>query len=209
MLTALEYIGIFVFALSGGSLAVRRHFDVVGILVLATVTALGGGIIRDVILGSRPPAAFRDSWILAIPVGASIVVAVAHTTLEKMQRPVLLFDAAGLGLFCVTGTVKALERGLSVVPAALLGTITAVGGGVLRDVLAREVPAVFRTDSTLHATPAAFGALAIAGAWHLDLYTTPVAVGVVLVVFVVRVLAMRFGWSAPVARRGRSDVTGS
>jgi uncharacterized membrane protein YeiH len=146
-----------VFALSGASLAARKGFDVVGLLVLAMATGLGGGILRDVLLGDLPPVAMRHQLYLAAPIIAALVVLGGHHAVEKMWRPVLVFDAAGLGLFSVVGTAKALDHSLGILPSVLLGVTTAVGGGMLRDVLAREVPSVFRADSALYAIPAALG----------------------------------------------------
>ena len=150
---ALDLSGIFVFAPSGGSLAVRKGFDAVGIVVLGAVTGLGGGVLRDILLGDLPPAALRDQRYLIVPLIATVVVLVAHSVVARMRRPVLVFDAAGLGLFSVAGAAKALEAGIGVVASTLLGTTTAVGGGVLRDVLARDVPTIFRRDTALYTIP--------------------------------------------------------
>lgn len=196
----LDLAGVFVFALSGASLAVRRAFDVVGIAVLALATALGGGVTRDLLLGDVPPAALRDQAYLVAALAAAAVVLVAHHAVERAERPVLVFDAGGLALFCVVGTAKALDRGLGVLAAVLLGVLTAVGGGILRDVLAREVPTVFRADSALYAVPAAAGAVAVAVVWSLDGFGAVAATAIVAVVLLLRLLAMRFGWRAPRAR---------
>lgn len=200
---ALDLSGIFVFAVSGATLAVRRGFDAVGIVVLAIATSLGGGMIRDALIGELPPAALREQSYLLLSLLAGVVVLVAHGLVERIQRPVLVFDAAGLGLFCVVGAAKALDAGLRPASAVLLGTITAVGGGVIRDVLAREVPAVFRPDTALTAIPAAAGAGATVAAWEADVYGPTAAVAIALAVLVVRLLALHFGWRAPVARGRR------
>ena len=196
----LDLAGVFVFALSGGSLAARKGFDVVGILVLAAATGLGGGIVRDTILGDVPPVALRDQLYLAAPVVAAGVVFVGHGLVERLARPVLVFDAAGLGLFSVVGSAKALDHGLGAVSSVLLGVVTAVGGGVLRDVLARDVPLVFKADSALYAIPATLGAAATAALWAKDALAAPSAVGVAVSVLVLRLVAMYRGWSAPTAR---------
>jgi uncharacterized membrane protein YeiH len=133
-------------------------------------------------------------------VTAALVVLVAHSFVERVHRPVLVFDAAGLGLFCVVGAAKAMDAGLRPASAVLLGTITAVGGGVIRDVLANDVPAIFQRDTALTAIPAAAGAAATVIAWEADVYGAVAAVGIAVVVFIVRLLAMRFGWQAPTAR---------
>src|SRR3546814_9207684 len=133
----LDLAGVLVFALSGASLAVRKGFDLVGILVLATATGLGGGILRDTLLGDVPPVALDDQRYLAVPLAATALVLVGHRAGERAARPVLVFGAAGLGLFAVVGSAKALDPGLGVLSSVLPGVTTAVGGGVLRAVLAR------------------------------------------------------------------------
>lgn len=202
----LDLGGTFVFALSGASLGARKGFDAVGILVLGLVTALGGGLVRDVLIADGPPSALRDQAYLAAPVMASAIVLVGHRVVERLHRPVQVFDAAGLGLFCVAGTTKALDAGLGATASVLLGTMTAVGGGVLRDVLAREVPMIFRADSQLYAIPAALGAAATVAAHEIDVEPAVAAVAIALAVFAVRLLAIRRGWRAPTARAGDAPV---
>ena len=199
---ALDLGGTFVFALSGASLAARKRFDVVGLAVLATATALGGGIIRDIVLGEHPPAALRDQLYLAMPLLAAAIVLVAHGIVERIGRPVLIFDAAGLGLFCVVGTAKALAAGLGTMPSVFLGTMTAVGGGVIRDVLARDVPSVFRSESALYAIPATLGAIATVITWSTDSFGAVAAGLIVVGVVALRLASMHFGWRAPTARTG-------
>ena len=205
LVRALDIGGVFVFAVSGASLAARKRFDVVGLVVLAMATGLGGGIIRDVLLGATPPAAMRDQLYLAAAAGAAVLVLVAHRTVERVGRAVLVFDAAGLGLFAVTGASLAADAGLEPAAAVVLGTTTAVGGGIVRDVLAREIPAVFRPDTALYAIPAASGAALTVAAVEADVYGTAAAVVIVLVVFLFRILAMRHEWRAPTARSGGGD----
>jgi uncharacterized membrane protein YeiH len=197
----LDLAGVLVFALSGASLAVRKGFDLVGILVLATATGLGGGILRDTLLGDVPPVALDDQRYLAVPLAATALVLVGHRAVERAARPVLVFDAAGLGLFAVVGSAKALDHGLGVLSSVLLGVTTAVGGGVLRDVLAREVPTVFKADSALYAIPATLGAAATAAVWSWDVLAAPEAVAIAGAVLALRLLAMRHGWRAPTARQ--------
>lgn len=198
---ALDLVGTFVFGVSGALLAVRKQFDVVGMLVLAELTALGGGIIRDLILGQRPPASFTDVWYLVAPVLAVAVTFFAHRQIERISLAVLVFDAAGLGLFCVSGTAKALAFGLGPVPAVVLGLLTAVGGGILRDVLANEVPVVMRADSVLYAVPAALGATIVAVTHGLHVYG-PVAAGIAAALtFGLRIAALRYNWRMPQAWR--------
>ena len=160
----LDLAGVFAFAVSGALLAVRKHYDVVGLTVLALVTALGGGTLRDVLLGDIPPQSLASTTYLVVPLVAAALVFVGHDVIERRLRTsVLVFDAAGLGLFCVTGALKALAFGAPAVAAVLLGAITATGGGVIRDTLAGEDPVIFRSDSVLYSVPAAFGLVRLAG----------------------------------------------
>src|SRR5690606_4914255 len=131
VLHALDLIGIFAFAISGALLAVRKNFDVFGLAVLAEVTGLGGGLFRDLVIGAVPPAAFTDLGYFVTPLIATVLVFFFHPHVERLQRGVNVFDAAGLGLFCVVGTVKAHDYGLNLAASAALGLMTAVGGGVL------------------------------------------------------------------------------
>ena len=199
----LDLIGVFAFAVSGALMAIRRDYDVVGIAILAVVTALGGGIVRDLVLGDTPPPAFARWQYLVVALAAAAVTSVAHPWLERLRRPLLVFDAAGLGLFCVAGTEKALDYGLAPLAAALLGVTTAVGGGVLRDVLARETPALFRADSELYAVPALAGALGVSIASIFEVHSPALGAGIAAAIFVVRVLALHRHWRGPRARRRR------
>nr|WP_203730583.1 trimeric intracellular cation channel family protein [Streptomyces sp. SID12501] len=202
----MDLAGIFVFAISGALLAVRKNFDVFGIAVLAEVTALGGGLLRDLVIGAVPPAAFTDLGYFLTPLLAALLVFFLHPEVERIQAGVNVFDAAGLGLFCVTGTVKAYDYGLGLTASAALGLATAVGGGVLRDVLANEVPSLLRWDRDLYAVPAIVGsALAVLCIRYdvLNPYTSGFAV---VTAFVPRLLAMRFHWRAPRAWHRRSTA---
>ncbi|MGY2002653.1 trimeric intracellular cation channel family protein [Blastococcus sp. SYSU DS1024] len=141
-----------------------------------------------------------------VALAAAAVTSVAHPWLGRLSRPLLVFDAAGLGLFCVAGTEKALDHGLEPVAAALLGVTTAVGGGVLRDVLARETPALFRADSELYAVPAVVGALVVGVASTFDADGPALGAGIAAAIFAVRVLALQRHWRGPRARGRRSPV---
>jgi uncharacterized membrane protein YeiH len=155
LILALNLAGTFVFGLSGGLAAVRARLDLFGIVTLSAVVGLAGGITRDLLIGT-PPATFRDWRYLAAAGAAGLVCFFAGPVLERIQRSVLVFDAIGLGLFCVTGATKALDFGVGPAQAILLGAITGIGGGILRDVLLREIPTVLRHD--LYAIPALLGA---------------------------------------------------
>ncbi|MFD7507476.1 trimeric intracellular cation channel family protein [Streptomyces sp. NPDC059850] len=204
---AFEVIGIFVFAISGALLAVRKNFDVFGMAVLAEATALGGGVFRDLVIGAVPPAAFTDLAYFFTPLVATVIVFFLHPQVERITRAVGVFDAAGLGLFCVEGTVKAHQHGLGLTSSVTLGMATAVGGGVLRDVLAHEVPSLLRWDRDLYAVPAIVGASIAALLLHLDALTGATSALAAVVAFAARLAAMRYGWRAPRAWNRRSTAT--
>ena len=205
----LDTVGIFVFALSGGLLAVRKNLDIFGIAVLAEVTALGGGVFRDLIIGAVPPAAFQNMGYFFTPLVASLVVFFLHPEVQRINRTIQVLDAAGLGLFCVTGTAKAHDFGLGSVADIALGMATAVGGGVARDLLAHELPSLLRWDRALYAVPALVGSTVVAvliALGRLDGVTGTLAA---LVAFVLRLLALRYDWRAPRAwHRGSASVAG-
>src|SRR3954467_14857222 len=206
LILTLNLIGTFVFGLSGGLAAVRARLDLFGVVVLAAVVGLAGGITRDLLIGT-PPATFRDWRYLAAAGAAGLVCFFGRPGLERFQRSVLVFDAVGLGLFCVTGATKALDFGVGAVPAVLLGAITGIGGGILRDVLLREGPTVLRHD--LYAIPALLGAGVLVAAQQSGT-DNPVfpALGVAVCVGV-RLAGLKYGVNVPVApseRRGDAPL---
>ncbi|MGV9882319.1 trimeric intracellular cation channel family protein [Streptomyces sp. NPDC003006] len=203
---ALDIVGIFVFAISGALLAVRKNFDVFGIAVLAEVTALGGGLFRDLVIGAVPPAAFTDLGYFITPLFAAALVFFLHPEVERTQLAVNVFDAAGLGLFCVAGTTKAYDYGLGLTASATLGLATAVGGGVLRDIVANEVPSLVRWDRDLYAVPAIVGATMVALCIRFDELTAFTSGLAVVTTFVLRLLALRYHWRAPRAWHRRSTA---
>lgn len=192
---ALDLLGIFVFALSGALLGVRIQFDVVGVLVIGAVTGLGGGILRDLLIGDVPPASFTDWRYLAVTVVAGLVAFRFHPRLARIERYVNWFDALGLGLFCVLGAQKALFFGMTPIPAALMGVLTGIGGGVLRDVLANRMPIVLRQD--VYALPALAGSLAVVIVWELGAFQEWVLIPAAALCIVLRFLAIHYGWRAP------------
>ena len=161
-----------------------------GVVVLAAVVGLAGGITRDGLIGT-PPATFRDWRYLAAAAAAGLVCFFWGRMLERAERSVMLFDALGLGLFAVTGATKALQFGLGPVPAILLGAITGVGGGVLRDVLLRQVPTVLREG--LYAVPALLGAALPVVAQQAGSTNSGFPVLGAAVCVVVRLLGLRYG----------------
>ena len=193
-LVVLDLIGIFVFAVTGALVAVRKNLDVFAALVLGGVTGLGGGFIRDVLIGAIPPAALADWRYLLVPVAAGMLTFAFHPAIGRMERVVTLFDSFGLALFCVTGALKAVEFGLGPLPAALLGMVTGIGGGILRDVLAGRVPIIF--EGVLYATPALAGAGVAVLLDRTDLPLGVVAAAGFTTCLAWRLLAAVRGWRA-------------
>ena len=197
-LVTLDLVGIFVFAVTGALVAVRKNLDIFAALVLAGVTGLGGGFIRDVLIDATPPAALTDWRYLLVPVAAGLLTFAFHPAIGRLERLVTVFDAVGLALFCVTGALKAVEYGLGPVPAALMGMATAIGGGMMRDVLAGHVPVVF--EGNLYATPALSGAVVAVLLDRTDLPVIVVAAAGFSTCLVWRLMALVRGWSAPLPR---------
>jgi uncharacterized membrane protein YeiH len=204
----LDLSGIFVFALSGSLLAVRKNFDVFGMAVLAEVTALGGGVLRDELIGAVPPAAFINIGYFVTPLVATLVVFFLHPEVARINRTVQTLDALGLGLFCVTGTAKAHDYGLGAVASIALGLITAAGGGVIRDLLAMEIPSLLRWDRSLYAVPALLGATVTAALVAGDDLNGLTGSAAALLAFGLRMLAIRYDWRAPRAWHRGSSNTG-
>ena len=198
LVLALDLIGTFVFAISGAMLGIRQGMDLFGILVLAFVTAVFGGILRDLLIGAVPPAAVGSWYYLALAVTAGLLAFWCHNLLARLQQPVLFFDAAGLGIFAVAGTQKALDYGLNWPMAAVLGVISGIGGGMVRDVLAAQTPVVLRSD--IYAVAALAGGLVVVTGSYLGLPSTFVALaGAALCVFL-RIMALYRGWKLPRVR---------
>jgi uncharacterized membrane protein YeiH len=200
LLSVVDGVGTFAFALSGAALAVQKRFDIFGVLFLAFVVAVAGGVTRDVLIGAVPPAAIAQWHSFAIAVAGGLLTFFAFPLVRMLSRPVLLLDAIGLSLFAVTGAQKALVYGIDPIMAAVLGMISGIGGGMMRDVLAGEVPFVLRTD--LYAVAAlAAGAVVVLGSL-LDLPLAWAMLAGAALCFFLRVMAIFFGWRAPTARWG-------
>jgi uncharacterized membrane protein YeiH len=192
---ALDLAGVFVFALSGATVAVQRRLDLFGVLVLAVVASLFGGIARDLLIGAVPPAALADWRYVAAGCLGGLVTFYRHADIARLQSPVQVFDAAGLGLFAVAGTEKALMVGLHPVSAVLLGMLTAIGGGVARDVLVAQIPVVLHSE--LYAMAAVAGGIVVVVGHALSLPQVPVMLVGVLLCFGLRYGAIRRGWGLP------------
>jgi uncharacterized membrane protein YeiH len=186
---------------SGSLLAARRHFDIIGSMFLAFFAGLGGGVVRDLIINEDVPNSFSNPLYLLPPLLAAGLVYVRLIRQDRMRRALLVFDAAGLALFCVTGTRTALAAGITPVMAIVLGVTTAVVGGLLRDVTANEVPEIFNPRG-LYAVPALFGAALTALLWWPGWFNVFTAGLIMIAVFAFRVASLRRRWRAPYADRG-------
>jgi uncharacterized membrane protein YeiH len=169
--------------------------DIVGAITLGMVTAIGGGVIRDVLIGAVPPATFSDWRYLTVATAGGLIAFLLGNRLERLSSPITVLDAAGLSLFAVIGASKALDFGLGAGQAILLGAITGVGGGTLRDVLVRRVPAVLQ--SGLYAIPAIIGAALTVVAIRAEVFGLVAAVAAAAVCFVIRMVGVRYGLNAP------------
>jgi uncharacterized membrane protein YeiH len=196
---ALDLAGTAVFAVSGAATGVRHRLDVFGVCVLAFVAGNAGGMLRDVMLGATPPAALGGWQHVTVSLLAALLTFWWHPRLERLRTPILLFDAAGLGLFAVSGTQKALAFGLDPLVAAILGMLTGIGGGMLRDVLVNEIPTVLRAE--LYAIAALAGAAVVIAGHMLQLSPMAPAIGGAALCFILRLVSIRRGWSLPTADR--------
>jgi uncharacterized membrane protein YeiH len=197
LLVAFDLGGTFVFALSGATAAVKHRLDLFGVLVLSFAAGNSGGIARDVMIGAVPPAAISDWRYIAVSIFAGLITFFWYRIINRLSSPVLLFDAAGLALFAVSGTGKALAFHAEPVAATLLGMLTGIGGGMVRDVLVREIPTVLRTE--LYAVAALMGAAVVVIGRMLDFPSAAAAVAGAVLCFGLRFMAMRRGWQLPIA----------
>lgn len=205
LLLALDLAGTFAFALNGAITGLKAaRLDIVGMLTLGMITALGGGILRDILINALPPATFSSWPYLAVAAGGALIAFFLSRQLrQRFTLPIELLDAAGLSLFCVTGATKSLDYGLGAVPAVILGAVTAVGGGTIRDVLVRRVPAVL--TSGLYAVPALVGAAIAVTAVRTGVYGVPAALGAAAACFLIRLAGIRYNLNAPIAREAKNE----
>jgi len=201
-LLVLDLVGTFVFALSGASAGLRHRLDLFGVLVLAFAASLAGGILRDVLIGAVPPVGISDWRYVAAALAGGLVFFVWDSSVARLRVTLLILDAAGLGLFAVAGTLKALKYHLGPGTAVLLGVMTGVGGGVVRDILVSEVATILR-PTELYAVAAMCGALTVVGLRALSLPNQVSALAGVAVCFALRALAIKRGWRLPVVGEWR------
>ncbi len=195
LLVALDLAGTFVFALSGALAAVNRRLDFFGIMVLAFAAGNAGGITRDLLIDAVPPAAIRDWRYMAVSLLAGGLTFFWHRAVDRLRSPVQVFDAAGLALFAVTGTQKALTVGVNPAIAAVLGMITGIGGGMTRDVLLNDVPTVLRSE--IYAIAGLAGAAVVVLGYVLRLPSSGAMLVGALLCFAIRMVAIRRSWQLP------------
>ncbi|ASR02231.1 trimeric intracellular cation channel family protein [Gordonia rubripertincta] len=200
LLDILNFAGVAVFAASGAMVGVRKDFDMWGIVTVGVLTGVGGGVLRDVLLGINPPTSVEDYGNALTATIASLLVFAFHPAFTKLRKSILVLDAFGMGLFAATGASIAVDVGVSSFAATAVGLMTAIGGGVLRDVISNEIPLLLQ-PADLYAIPALIGATVVAvGSYH-----TPVPQWVWLTVGSIlatglRLLGLKFGWRLPTAR---------
>jgi uncharacterized membrane protein YeiH len=205
LLVAFDLGGTFVFALSGATAGVKHRLDLFGVLVLSFAAGNSGGIARDVMIGAVPPAAIRDWRYVAVSMLAGLITFYWYRIINRLSSPVLVFDAAGLALFAVSGAGKALAFHAGPIAATLLGMLTGIGGGMVRDVLVREIPTVLRTE--LYAVAALIGAAVMVIGRMLNVPSSVAAVTGTALCFGLRFMAMRHGWQLPVAHPPQESST--
>jgi uncharacterized membrane protein YeiH len=198
LLLVLDIVGIAVFAVSGALAAVDKKLDIFGVIFLAVATALGGGFIRDALLGATPAAALTDWRYLATPAIAGLIVFFVHPSVARWSRLFLLVDAAGLGLFAVAGTRKAIDSGVGPLGSSAIGILTAIGGGIIRDILVREIPHVLHRE--IYATAALLATVVVVVGDRLSLNDVAVAGAAICVAFSLRVVSRWKNWAAPTAK---------
>ena len=194
---ALDLVGTFVFALSGAMAGVRHRLDVFGLVVLSVVAGTAGGIGRDLLIGDVPPAAIHDWRYIAVSVAAGLATFWLHPFIRRVRDALLLFDAAGLAVFSVSGALKALAFGANPVAALLLGMLTGIGGGMIRDLFVLQIPTVLRSE--LYAVAALAGAAVVVIGDLLHVPPGPALLAGGALCFGVRVAAIRRGWELPTA----------
>ncbi len=196
ILLVLDLFGTAVFAITGALAAIEKKLDLFGLLVLAFITAIGGGTIRDAMMNALPPPYMSNNVYFAVILAAALITFLIPGLFRRLAKPIVVFDAFGLGLFAILGTAKALNAGFGPVPSVLLGLVTAIGGGVIRDILRGEIPFVFTSE--LYALAALIGS-----AMYYILSITPrvpqplAMIAGISATFILRLLAVRFRLRLP------------
>lgn len=195
MIYILDLLGTFVFAITGGLKAVKYNLDILGIIVLSIIVGVGGGVIRDLILGYNPPNVFRDEIYLIVCLAAGLLVFFFSYLIERKIRFLLIFDAVGLGVFALIGANRAASYDMGPLGVIMMGTITATGGGLLRDVLVREIPIIIKKD--FYASAALVGCIFYLIADHYQLPNLIKIVMPILITTSLRLTAIIFNINLP------------
>jgi len=198
LLYALDLVGTAAFAASGAWAGVRRQMDLFGVLVLGVVTAIGGGTLRDLLLGDHPTFGLQDETYLYLSITVALTIFFWHRKLAFLHHPLLYFDAVGLGTFVVIGTSKALAFNLGFLGAILMGVMTATAGGVVRDVLSNQVPLILQKE--VYASACLAGGLLLVLWSHTSLPQPLGALLAALAVTSLRLLAIHYNWALPKAK---------
>ena len=197
-ISILDYLGTVAFAVTGASKAIAHKADIFGIIVLATVVGVGGGVTRDVIFG-RFPTAFSDPIYISLTVGTGIVMFFLFSYLKKKMNIWLVFDAIGLGVFSIIGASIAYQIvGLEFLPMIFAGMITAIGGGILRDIFVREIPIVFVKE--VYAVASIIGIVIFYGLLSFDMDVQVSSIIGIVSATGIRLLAMKYNWNLPKVR---------
>lgn len=197
LLYVLDLIGTAAFAVSGALAGVRRQMDLLGVLVLGIVTAIGGGTLRDILLGDTPPFCLKDETYLYISIAFALITFYAHRIFNRYSNALLYCDAVGLGTFVVIGTGKALDFNTGFIGAVAMGVMTATAGGVIRDMLSSQVPLILRKE--IYASACLGGAVLFYLLSQLDWPRSAVMLLSAAVVVGLRLLAIRHNWALPTA----------
>lgn len=198
LLYTLDLVGTAAFAASGAWAGIRRRMDLFGVMVLGLVTAIGGGTLRDLLLGDNPPFCFKDESYLYLAIGVSLFTFVLYRQMDNLRQPLLYFDAIGLGTFVVIGTEKALHFNLGFLGAVMMGVITATAGGITRDVLANQIPLILRKE--IYASACLAGGALLVALIHLGITRSVALLIAAVTVITVRLLAIHYNWALPRAQ---------
>lgn len=192
----LELAAIFFAAISGALAAVRKNFDIFSVLLLAWVTGLGGGLMRDVLIGAIPPVGITSWQFVFAALAAGVLVQFFHPRLAQLRRLIVVFDAGALAMFVVIGTMKGLDYGVGELAAVFVGLFTGIGGGLVRDMLVGEAPIVLR-ERELYAIPATFGAVLTVLAAHVGYLNYGTGAAIAVSILLMRLVSLKLNWQAP------------
>jgi uncharacterized membrane protein YeiH len=195
ILYILDLIGTAAFAASGAWVGVRKQMDLFGVLVLGVVTAVGGGTLRDLLLGDIPPFSLKDENYIYVSIAIALIVFVNRNRFKKLEKPLLYFDAIGLGTFVVIGTTKALDFQMGWLGATLMGVMTGTAGGVIRDILANQVPLILRRE--IYASACVAGGVLLVALEHFGTIRSTAALLAAAAVIIIRLLAIHYDWTLP------------